>query len=164
EPATHLGFLVAGREPLPREQLTPEELAGIAADIAGDVDLRWVVRTVGVVQPDARTTLMLLVAEARRVVALMTAVMLTAFLFLVDLSTLVTFGARLEEADGRGRRTIRWKAALWSGAWGVLLTVGMVAIGGGSGGGVPLGWVAALGLLVGVGISFFAKRLSPVDE
>lgn len=129
-----------------------------------DPPIGWLVKDGGIVEPDPRTTVMMLIENARRIIVVVFATLMTAFIFFFDVSTLVSFCRRLYQDDGRPHLDITGRIAVYSGLLCAGIMTGIASLAGGSGGILSLWMIMALGFLVGAILSFFAAKISPIDE
>lgn len=117
----------------------------------------------GVVQPDARTAVLQLLAGARRVVTLLIALLVFVVVFLFDVTVLLGFARRTAEVDGESRGRVVTRTLAWGGMFGAVTLTATVWLGAG---GEPIGGAVLplAGGLLGALLALASERLGPVDR
>lgn len=156
EGTARVSLLIRGA-PDPRQALAAvQEAAGPSA--------RVFARSAGVVQPDARTAVLQLLAGLRQVVTILVSLLVLALVLLFDVAPLVSFARRLAEIDGESPALAAAALSLAGGLFGAAAYWGAVWLASGAD---PLSgsWMVPLGGgLCGALFALASERCAPVER
>jgi len=139
-----------------------ERVAAVAARAAG-ASVRVYPQSAGVVQPDARTAVLQLLAGLKQVVTVFVALLVMMLVHLFDVAALASFGRRLAEIDGRSPGRTTAALALGFGLLGAVMLAATVWLASGAEA-VPILWLVVVGGAAGALFALASERCGPVDR